>query len=195
MTEQKSKPTTSAGGGSSRGPSKGGFGGARRPGGPGGDRRGGPRREAPPKPEFDQKTIAVRRVTRVTSGGRRFSFSVVLAIGDRKGQIGVGVGKGLDTALAIQKAYAAARKDMIKLRLSDKNSIAYDVKAKFNSAEIFMMPNKGRGVVAGSSMRMLFELAGVHDITARVLSGSKNKLNIARATMKGLRTFTARPKA
>lgn len=192
MTEQKPKPT----GGQSRGPAgRGGFGGARRPGGSGGDRRGGPRREAPPKPEFDQKTIAVRRVTRVTSGGRRFSFSVVLAIGDRKGQIGVGVGKGLDTALAIQKAYAAARKDMIKLRLSDKNSIAHDVKAKFNSAQVLMMPNKGRGVVAGSSMRMLFELAGIHDISARVLSGSKNKLNIARATMKGLQSFAVRKKA
>lgn len=193
MTETQ-KPTQ--GGNQGRGPAGRGGNRAGGPGGnrrPGGDSRGrGPRPEQP-KPEFEQRTVAVRRVTRVTSGGRRFSFSVVLAIGDKKGQIGVGVGKGLDTALAIQKAYTDAKKSMLKLRLdAETNSIAHDAKAKFNSAHVFMMPNKGRGVVAGSAMRMLFELAGVHNVTARVLSGSKNKLNIARATMKALEAFTAR---
>ena len=109
------------------------------------------------------------------------------------GQVGVGIGKGLDTALAIQKAFQDAKKNMLKLRLSeDMKSISHDADAKFNSARVTMMPNKGRGVVAGSAMRMVFELAGIHNVTARVHSGSKNKLNIARATMKALEAFQVR---
>lgn len=168
-------------------------GGPQRPGGRGPRRDGrGPRLERV-KPEFEQKMLSIRRVTRVVSGGRRFSFSVVLAIGDKKGSMGLGIGKAGDTTLAINKAFNDAKKHMIKLRLNKRGTIAHDVSAKFKSARVMLMPNKGRGVVAGSAMRVMVELAGITDITGRVISGSKDKLNIAQATMKALSLF-AMPK-
>ncbi len=161
-------------------------GGGGRPGGRP-DRRG-PRPERA-KPEFEQKMLSIRRVTRVVSGGRRFSFSVVLAIGDKKGSMGLGIGKAGDTTLAIQKAFNDAKKNMLKLRLNKRGTIPHDVKAKYKAARVMLMPNTGRGVVVGSAMRVMVELAGVTDITGRVISGSKNKLNIAQATMKALSIF------
>jgi small subunit ribosomal protein S5 len=156
---------------------------------PGGrpDRRG-PRPERA-KPEFEQKMLSIRRVTRVVSGGRRFSFSVVLAIGDKKGSMGLGIGKAGDTTLAIQKAFNDAKKNMIKLRLNKRGTIPHDVKAKYKAARVMLMPNTGRGVVVGSAMRVMVELAGITDITGRVISGTKDKLNIAQATMKALSIF------
>ena len=122
-------------------------------------------------------------------GGRRFSFSVVLAIGDKKGSMGLGIGKAGDTTLAIQKAFNDAKKNMIKLRLNKRGTIPHDVKAKYKSARVMLMPNTGRGVVVGSAMRVMVELAGITDITGRVISGTKDKLNIAQATMKALSIF------
>lgn len=159
-----------------------------RPTGGRGPRRGGPRPERV-KPEFEQKTLSIRRVTRVVSGGRRFTFSVVLAIGDKKGSIGLGLGKAGDTTIAIQKAFNDAKKNMMKLRLTDRGTIDHDVSAKYKSARIMLMPNIGRGVVVGSAMRVMVELGGLTDITGKVISGSKNKLNIAQATMKALSKF------
>lgn len=180
---------------SPRGPRKPGDnnrpGGARRPGGRTGGR---PDRGERPKPEFDQKMLDIRRVTRVVAGGRRFSFSVTLVAGDKKGRIGVGVGKATDTTLAINKAFNDAKRNMIKLKMTESNSIPHDVSAKYNSGRVFLMPNKSRGVVVGSAMRSVIELAGITDVTGRVISGSKNKLNIARATVKALTQF-AMPKA
>ena len=174
------KFTPRTGGGAPRG----GAGG--RPGGRP-DRRG-PRPERA-KPEFEQKMLSIRRVTRVVSGGRRFSFSVVLAIGDKKGSMGLGIGKAGDTTLAIQKAFNDAKKNMLKLRLNKRGTIPHDVKAKYKAARVMLMPNTGRGVVVGSAMRVMVELAGITDITGRVISGSKDKLNIAQATMKALSIF------
>lgn len=88
------------------------------------------------KPEFDSKTIDVRRVTRVVSGGRRYSLAVSVAAGDRNGRIGFGTGKALDTQAAIEKAFKAARKNMITLKLSKGNKIPHDVEAKYKSASI-----------------------------------------------------------
>lgn len=141
------------------------------------------------KPEFEQKMLSIRRVTRVVSGGRRFSFSVVLAIGDKKGTMGIGIGKAGDTTLAINKALNDAKKNTIKVRLNKRGTIDHDISAKYKSARVMLMPNQGRGVVVGSAMRVMVELAGITDITGRVVSGSKDKLNIAQATMKALRLF------
>ncbi len=150
------------------------------------DRRGGPRREPRAKPEFDQKIIDIRRVTRVSSGGRRFSFAVALVAGDRKGKVGVGTGKGGDTALAVEKAFRNAKKNMITVNLTKSGSIAHEILTKFASAQVHMMPAKGRGIVAGSSVRDVIELAGIKDITAKLRSGTKNKLNNARVAVKAL---------
>jgi small subunit ribosomal protein S5 len=100
---------------------------------------------------------------------------VTLAIGDKKGSMGVGVGKAGDTTLAINKAFSDAKKNMIKLRLNKRGTIDHEVKAKYKSARVMLMPNQGRGVVVGSAMRVMVELAGITDITGRVISGSKDK--------------------
>ena len=147
-------------------------------------RRSGPQNRV--KPEFDQKIISIRRVTRVVAGGRRFSFSVALVAGDNKGAVGLGLGKAGDTALAINKALRNAKKNMIKLRLTKTMSIPHEVQAKFGSAIVELSPNKGRGLVAGSVMRDIIKLSGAKDITGKILSGSKNKLNNAKAVMSAL---------
>jgi small subunit ribosomal protein S5 len=153
--------------------------------------RGGrrPRRQRPVS-EFAQKIIGIRRVTRVVAGGRRFSFSVAMVMGDKKGSVGVGTGKAGDTALAIQKAINQAKRNMVTLDLNEDNSIPHEVSAKFNSAQVMMMPNYGRGVVAGSAVRSVLELAGVKDVTGKINVRTKNQINIAKATLKALDSFS-----
>lgn len=162
------------------------FGGHR-----GGDRKNDrkPRREPRAKPEFDQKILAIRRVTRVSSGGRRFSFSVAIVVGNRKGMVGVGTGKAGDTSLAIDKAVRDAKKHSITVRTTKSMSIPHEVKAKFKSAVVHIQPAHGKGIIAGSSVRDVIELAGLKDINAKLRSPSKNKLNSAQATVKALLTL------
>ncbi len=144
------------------------------------------------KPEFDHKIINIRRVTRVVAGGRRFSFSVALVAGNRKGSVGVGTGKAGDTALAIEKAMRSAKKHMINLSLTKNLSIPYEVSAKYCSARIFIAPAPGRGITAGSSVRTVVDLGGIKDVRGKILSGSKNKLNNAQAAIKALSAFATR---
>jgi small subunit ribosomal protein S5 len=136
--------------------------------------------------DVDQKIIDIRRVTRVVAGGRRMSFAVSMIIGDKNGIVGIGTGKGGDTALAIAKALKDAKKNAIKIKKTDTQSISTDVRAKYCSSEIMMFPNKGKGLVAGASVRDILVIAGVRDVSSKVLSGSKNKLNTARAVIKAL---------
>lgn len=173
----------------SRGPRRGGAGGddrrnQRRP------RRGG-RREERVRSEFDQKIIGIRRVTRVMAGGRRFSFSVSMVIGNKKGKVGVGIGKAGDTQLAIEKANRDAKKNLIQVPMNKDQHIPHDVHAKYASSEVMIMPAPGRGLVAGSSIRTVLELAGVNDVTAKLFSRSKNKLNNARAAVEALKQLRA----
>ncbi len=163
--------------------------------GPGGGRdTRGPRRERAPRErsEFDQATLDVRRVARVMAGGRRFSFSVTVVIGDRKGRVGVGIGKGADTALAIDKAVRDAKKRLITVKLTPDNSIAHDVSVKYASSTVTIIPSPGRGIVAGSAMRIVLEYAGVTNVIAKILTRTKNKLTIARATVAALASAGAR---
>lgn len=164
----------------------------RREGGGGGGkgRPGGGGRFEKPKAEFEQKMIDIRRVTRVVSGGRRFSYSVSMVAGDRKGHVGFGIGKSIDTATAMEKAYRVAMKKMITLRLNKNFSIPYEVSAKFNASKLTLMPNKGRGLIAGSSARTILSLAGVKDITAKYNSPTKNKLNNAKVVIEALQAFS-----
>ena len=154
------------------------------------DRRGG-RREERARPEFEQKLISIRRVTRVVAGGRRFSFSVAMVIGDKRGKVGVGIGKASDTQLAIEKAYRDARKNMITVSTDKEQRIPHDVNAKYASSVVMIQPAPGRGLVAGSSVRTVLELAGVKDVTAKIFSRSKNKLNNAKAAVLALGTLKA----
>ena len=110
-----------------------------------------------------------------------------MVIGDKKGKVGVGIGKAGDTQLAIEKAIRDAKKHMITVPLNKDSQIAHDVAIKYAASEVMVMPAKGRGLVAGSSVRTVLELAGVKDVTAKLLSRSKNKLNNARATVEALK--------
>lgn len=160
-------------------------GGDRRGGQRGGQRRGGQRDER--RSEFDSKMIGIRRVARVMAGGRRFNFSVALVLGDKKGRVGVGIGKAADTALAIEKATRAAKRHMIQLELTKNRSIRHNVEAKYCASVVGIRPSAGRGLVAGSSVRTVLELAGISDVTAKLLSRSKNPINNARAAIEALR--------
>lgn len=140
--------------------------------------------------DVDQKILDIRRVTRVVAGGRRMSFAVSMIIGDKTGIVGVGVGKGNDTALAIAKALKDAKKNAIKIKRTDKHSISHEVEAKYCSSSVMMFPNRGKGLVAGAAIRDILRIAGVRDVTGKVLSGSKNKLNTARATIKALQAIS-----
>lgn len=153
-------------------------------------RRGG-RRDGQQRQEFEQKIVSIRRVTRVMAGGRRFSFSVSMVIGDKKGRVGVGIGKAGDTQLAIEKAVRNAKKNMITVVMNKDAHIPHDVRVKVASSEVMIMPAPGRGLVAGSSVRTVLELAGVTDVTAKIFSRSKNKLNNARAAIAALSELKA----
>ncbi|HEY9584566.1 MAG TPA: 30S ribosomal protein S5 [Candidatus Paceibacterota bacterium] len=145
------------------------------------------RRDDRPRSEYDQKTIQVRRVARVTKGGKRFNISLVLAIGNHRGVVGVGTGKGVDTALAIDKAMRAAKRNLITVPVTKTMSIPHAVYSKYSSAIVKIMPAPQRGNIAGSALRDILWLAGLKDVNAKILSGSKNKLNIARAAIEALK--------
>lgn len=165
-----------------RGDRRGGRAGGGRGGRPQG-RGGRPER----KSEYDQRMINIRRVARVIAGGRRFSFSVAIIIGNKKGKVGVGLGKAGDTTLAIDKAVRNAKKNMITVNLTKDSSIAHEVQAKYTASVVTLMPAHGRGLVAGSSVRPVLELAGITNIVAKIHSGSKNGLNNARAAIQALK--------
>lgn len=163
-----------------RGGDRGGRGGDRRP------NRRGPRREPRAKPEFDHKIVSLRRVTRVVAGGRRFSFSVCLVAGNRKGMVGVGQGKATDTPLAIEKAMRDAKKNMITVNMTKNMSIPHETEAKYAASIVKIMPAPGKGMLAGSSVRTVLELAGLKDVGAKLMSRSKNSANNAYVAIKAL---------
>lgn len=151
------------------------------------ERKGQGARAPREKPEFDQKTIGIRRVTRVVKGGRRFSFAATVAIGDRQGRVGLGVGKAADVALSLDKAVKDAKKNLLKLKLTKDAGVPCELSAKFASSRLWLNPAPGRGLTAGSSARVILELAGIRHVTAKFFSRSKNKLNNARAVMAALK--------
>ncbi len=186
--DTKSAPLhTNAGRGRGRAGAPGGGRQGERSGRPQRRGRGGRRGDDRTRSEFEQKIISLRRVVRVVAGGRRFSFSAAIVAGDKKGRVGVGVGKGADTALAMNKAFRDAQKNMIKVNLTESKSIPHDVEAKYTATRVALRPAPARGIVAGSSVRTVLEFAGVTDVTTKLNSRSKNKLNNARATIEALK--------
>src|SRR3989344_3433767 len=176
-------PRTGSGGGCG---GRGG-GGGRRFGG--GNRGGAPRAPA----EFEQKTLSVDRVSRVTKGGKRFSFRATVVIGDGKGRVGTGMAQSKDVAQSVQKAVHQAKKGMIKVILKD-GTILHPVTAKFNSAIVMLKPAPiGSGVKAGGPVRVVAKLGGIENITAKLLSRTNNKVNIAQATIKALSQLRVSP--
>lgn len=151
------------------------------------DRRTGERGERE-RSEFDRKLLDVRRVARVVAGGRRFSFRTTVVIGNRKGKVGVGVAKGPDVTVASEKAFARAKKHLVTVPITPSGSIAHEVRAKFSSAVVLLRPRPvGSGIVAGGSVRAVMELAGISNVSSKILSRTPNKLTNALATLEALK--------
>jgi len=143
------------------------------------------------KDEFQTKLLDLARVTRVTGGGKRMSFRAVVVAGDKKGKVGIGIDKGKDVSQAIEKATRRAKKDLVSVVIVNE-TIPHEVKAKSGPAVILLKPQKkGRGLVAGGAVRTICDLAGIKNISSKILSGSKNKLNNARATIEALKKLKA----
>jgi small subunit ribosomal protein S5 len=139
------------------------------------------------KDEFESKLLDLARVTRVTGGGKRLRFRAVIIAGNKKGKIGIGIDKGRDVSQAIEKATRSAKKNLTEVIITE-GTIPHEVIAKAGPAIVMLKPQKtGRGLVAGGVVRVICELAGIKNISSKVLSGSKNKLNNARATIEALK--------
>lgn len=146
------------------------------------------------KDEFDSKLLDLARVTRVAAGGRRFRFRAVMVVGDKKGKVGIGVAKGLDVAQAVEKATKLAKKNLITVPIVE-DTIPHQVSAKFGAAKIIIKPQrKGRGLIAGGPIRTVSSLAGIKDISSKILGRTSNKLNNALATIKAFKKLKIKSK-
>lgn len=140
------------------------------------------------KSDMDQKVLDIRRTARVVAGGRRFSFRAAVVIGDRNGRVGLGMGKAPSVAEAVDKGAFQARKRLIVVPLTAAKSIPYAVQAKFSASRVLLKPGReGRGVIAGGPVRVISDLAGIRNLTAKILGRTPNKLNNAQATMEALK--------
>lgn len=139
------------------------------------------------KPEYEHKLLDVTRTARMVAGGRRFSFRAVVIVGNKKGKVGVGVAKGRDVSIAVDKAVKQAKKNLITITITKEGSISDRVEAKYSAAKVMLKPAaKGRGVIAGGTVRTICNLAGIENITAKAIGRTNNKLNNARATILAL---------
>ena len=140
---------------------------------------------APAGDEFIEKLVAVNRVAKVVKGGRQFGFTALTVVGDGQGRVGFGYGKAREVPVAIQKAMQQARKNLINVSLRN-STLHYAVTGKHGTSRVYMQPAAdGTGVIAGGSMRAVFEAAGVRNVLAKSY-GSRNPINVVRATMDAL---------
>ncbi|GBF29041.1 MAG: 30S ribosomal protein S5 [Proteobacteria bacterium] len=132
-----------------------------------------------------EKLVAVNRVAKVVKGGRQFGFTALTVVGDGNGRVGFGYGKAREVPLAIQKAMEKARANMITISLKN-GTLQYPLNARHGAAKVYMQPaSEGTGVIAGGAMRAVFEAVGVHNVLAKC-NGSRNPINLVRATISGL---------
>ena len=139
------------------------------------------------KDEFESKLLDLSRVARMTAGGRKFRFRAVVAVGDQKARVGLGIAKGADVSESIEKATRAAKKNMVNI-LIIKDTISHQTEAKFGAAKVLLKPqSRGRGLVAGGTVRTICNLAGIKNISSKVLGRTGNKLNNTMATIEALK--------
>ena len=137
------------------------------------------------QPELDSRVVDIRRTTKVVKGGRDFSFAATAVVGDGKGRVGYGRGKAKEVSIAIQKATEAARRNMNKIKLNG-TTLQYPIVATFGATKVMMKPAAdGTGIIAGGAMSDVFEVLGVHNVSAKI-TGSASPINVIRATVGGL---------
>jgi len=153
-----------------------------------------PKRAYKAKPEWSERVVSIQRVTKVVKGGKKMSFRAVVVVGNEQGKVGVGVGKAGDVITAVRKGVTDGKKHIIEVPLTSSNSIPHPINGRFGAAKLVLRPSApGSGVIAGSSIRTVLELAGIKNILSKQL-GSNNLLNNARASVNGLsllRSYTA----
>jgi len=137
--------------------------------------------------DFESKLLDLARVARMTGGGKRLRFRAIVVVGDKRGSVGLGLAKGLDVAQAVDKATRSAKKNLTKVPIIN-DTIPHQIEAKYGAAEILLKPQrKGRGLVAGGTVRVICSLAGIKNVSSKVIGRTGNKLNNARATIEALR--------
>lgn len=150
------------------------------------------RKKEEQKDEFESKLLDLSRIAHTRAGGRKMRFRALVIIGDKAGRVGIGLSKGGDVALAIEKATRLSRKHLIKIPTIG-NTIPHEVSAKVGAAKIILRPQrKGRGLVAGGTVRTICHLAGIKDISSKILSRTGNKINNARATIEALKKLKSK---
>ena len=141
---------------------------------------------AKPKTDLEEKVIDIKRVTKVVKGGRQFRFSATVVVGNRKGKVGLGIGKAKEMPDAVKKATQAANRNLINVELIDNRTISHEIIQKEGAVRVMLKPaTEGTGVKAGGPVRDVLELAGVKDVLSKSL-GSSTKINMARATLRAL---------
>jgi len=155
------------------------------------DRKGNrPERKEAPEKTYEERVVAINRVSKTVKGGRRMKFSALVVIGDGKGKYGFGTGKAAEVPDAIKKALESAKKNTFKLHINKKGTISHEVIGNFGACKVFLKPApEGTGIIAGGPVRAILELAGVRNVCSKVY-GSRAPINIIRATNKGLESLT-----
>jgi small subunit ribosomal protein S5 len=148
-----------------------------------------------PQPEFFERVVKVNRVSKKTKGGDKRSLSVLVVVGDKKGRVGVGLGKAADVQSSVRKAGSYARKHLITVPLKDNRTIPHEVTIKLGAARVILKPAPaGTGIIAGGAVRVVVEAAGVHDIVAKIL-GTSNQASNVYATLEALKLLKTGPKS
>ena len=145
------------------------------------------RNNDPKAKTLEEQVIEIKSVVKVNKGGRQRRFSATVVVGDRKGQVGLGIGKANEVPDAIKKAIQAANKNLVRIPLTDNRTIAHELLGEAGAAKVILKPaSAGTGVIAGGAVRSVLELAGIHDILSKSL-GSRKKYNMANATLTALK--------